>query len=52
MDIPHFIKIAHDEQARTAVLSVEDQNVTQQKEMWGGSFTSPTLAKAILQDQQ
>lgn len=33
--IPPFVNIDHDVEARKATLSIEDQNVKQQKEMWG-----------------
>jgi len=35
MEIPPYLKIEHDTEARTALLSVEDQEIKKQKEMWG-----------------
>ncbi|KAK3401944.1 ribosomal protein L6, alpha-beta domain-containing protein [Sordaria brevicollis] len=38
MDIPEFIKIDHDTQARRATLSVENRDEKQQREMWGTTW--------------
>lgn len=35
LEIPPFLTIHHDTAAKKAVLSIEDQNLKQQKEMWG-----------------
>jgi len=35
LEIPHYLSITQDETARKAVLRVEDEEVKQQKEMWG-----------------
>lgn len=35
LTIPPFLKIDHDIEARKAVLTIEDDTVKQQKEMWG-----------------
>ncbi|KAI1178361.1 54S ribosomal protein L6 [Nemania sp. FL0916] len=36
--IPHFITVHKDEAARKAVLTVEDRDLKQQKEMWGTTW--------------
>lgn len=38
MDIPEFIKIDHDAEARRAVLSVENRDEKHQREMWGTTW--------------
>jgi len=38
LEIPPFVHIDHDVAARRANLSIEDQNVRQQKEMWGTTW--------------
>ncbi|KAK3384193.1 ribosomal protein L6, alpha-beta domain-containing protein [Lasiosphaeria ovina] len=38
LEIPPFLHIDHDVAARRAVLSVEDRNVKQQREMWGTTW--------------
>jgi len=35
MTIPQFVKLEHDKAARKAVVSVEDKEVRNQREMWG-----------------
>ena len=35
LEIPPFVNIDHDVTARKATLSIEDQNLKEQKEMWG-----------------
>jgi large subunit ribosomal protein L6 len=35
LEIPPFLTIHHDETARKALLSIENQELKQQKEMWG-----------------
>lgn len=35
LEIPPFLTIHHDDVARKASLTIEDQNLKQQKEMWG-----------------
>jgi large subunit ribosomal protein L6 len=35
LEIPPYLKIDHDTEARKAVLTVEDNFVKQQREMWG-----------------
>jgi hypothetical protein len=37
MDLPQFVQLQHDQDAKTALLSVDDVNVKEQKEMWGMS---------------
>lgn len=39
MDIPDFIKIDHDVEARRATLSVANRDEKQQREMWGTENT-------------
>ncbi|KAI1826680.1 54S ribosomal protein L6 [Xylaria intraflava] len=38
MQIPPFLKIHHDETARKILLSIENANLKQQKEMWGTTW--------------
>jgi hypothetical protein len=43
MTIPPFVKLEHDTATRKAVVSVEDKEVRNQREMWGmypSTFTS------------
>lgn len=35
LEVPEFVKIEQDVAAQTAKLTVEDDNIKQQKEMWG-----------------
>jgi ribosomal protein L6P/L9E len=35
LEVPEFVKLAQDTSNQTAILSVEDANIHQQKEMWG-----------------
>jgi hypothetical protein len=35
LDVPEFVSLQQDLENGTALLSVEDANVRQQKEMWG-----------------
>jgi hypothetical protein len=35
MTIPPFVKLVHDTAARKAIVSVEDKEVRNQREMWG-----------------
>lgn len=35
MTIPPFVKLEHDTAARKAIVSVEDKEVRNQREMWG-----------------
>lgn len=39
MDIPDFIKIDHDAEARRATLSVANRDEKEQREMWGMANT-------------
>ena len=41
MTIPPFIKLEHDTAARKAVVSVEDKEVRNQREMWGMQRSTP-----------
>ncbi|KAI3321178.1 54S ribosomal protein L6 [Xylariaceae sp. AK1471] len=38
LEIPPFLTIHHDETARKALLSIENQDLKQQKEMWGTTW--------------
>ncbi|KAI0851136.1 ribosomal protein L6 [Daldinia vernicosa] len=38
LEIPPYLTIAHDEAARRAVLSIENNEIKQQKEMWGTTW--------------
>ncbi|KAG6013033.1 hypothetical protein E4U41_005171, partial [Claviceps citrina] len=38
LDVPEFVKLQQDLENRTVLLSVEDANVKEQKEMWGTSW--------------
>ncbi|KAL2755897.1 hypothetical protein ACRALDRAFT_1034292 [Sodiomyces alcalophilus JCM 7366] len=38
LEIPSYLKIDHDVEERMAVLSIEDDTVKQQKEMWGTTW--------------
>ncbi|KAI2607971.1 ribosomal protein L6 [Hypoxylon sp. NC1633] len=38
LEIPQYLTINHDEASRRALLSIEDYNVKQQKEMWGTTW--------------
>jgi hypothetical protein len=40
LEIEPFVKIEQDSETRTALLSVEDQNTKNQKEMWGAHLPS------------
>ncbi|KAI0973288.1 54S ribosomal protein L6 [Xylaria arbuscula] len=39
LEIPSFLTIHHDEAARKASLTIEDQDLKQQKEMWGTTWS-------------
>lgn len=39
LNVPPFVKMDYDTEARRLVLSIEDREVKQQKEMWGASTT-------------
>lgn len=41
LNVPPFVKMDYESESRRLVLSIEDRNVKQQKEMWGGFTMSP-----------
>lgn len=48
LDVPEFVALTQDLEDGTALLSVEDANVKQQKEMWGTLQHSPGTEKGDL----
>lgn len=38
LEVPEFVEVKHDEDNRMAILTVQDSDVKQQKEMWGTSW--------------
>lgn len=43
LNVPPYLKLDHDSAARRLVLSIEDNKVKQQMEMWGMCFLPPPL---------
>lgn len=41
LNVPPFVKMDYDTEARRLVLSIENREEKKQKEMWGASATSP-----------
>lgn len=41
LDVPAFVRLQQDAQNKTALLSVEDANIRQQREMWGTFHVFP-----------
>lgn len=48
LNVPPFVKMDYDTEARRLVLSIEDRQAKQQKEMWGASFDVPALHQATM----
>ncbi|KAF7539738.1 beta-tubulin [Cylindrodendrum hubeiense] len=38
LEVPQFVEVKHDEENRMAILTVQDSDVREQKEMWGTSW--------------
>jgi len=41
LEIEPFVNVEYDTAARTALLTVQDQSLKRQKEMWGGFYSLP-----------
>ncbi|KAM9880227.1 hypothetical protein VDGD_10073 [Verticillium dahliae] len=50
LEIPPFLKIDHDTEARKATLTIEDDTVKEQKEMWGAYSPTPFFSFAQRDD--
>lgn len=47
LNVPPFVKMDYDTEARRLVLSIENREEKKQKEMWGASTTDPFLCVAM-----
>lgn len=43
LDVPEFVQVKYDGDARAAILTVQDSEIKQQKEMWGAYSKSSSL---------
>lgn len=52
MDVPEFVDVKFDEENRSAILSVQDTEIKEQKEMWGVYFSYPFTSPSIFEAQE